>query len=83
MLIGRNATTGKLQYSGATVRTDALIGYRFKLPGNRGRGSLQLNIDNLLDDTEPVILRRTDTGFVRRFSVAEPRTYRLSTTLNF
>jgi hypothetical protein len=83
MLIGRNLTTGALQYTGATVRTDALLGWRFKLPGNRGRGTLQLNIDNVLDDTEPVILRRTDTGLVRRFSVAEPRTYRLSTTLQF
>jgi iron complex outermembrane recepter protein len=83
MLVGRNITTGKLQYTGATVRTDALVGYRFKLPANRGRGTLQLNIDNVLDDTEPVILRRTDAGFVRRFSVAEPRTYRLSTTVQF
>jgi iron complex outermembrane recepter protein len=83
MLVGRNITTGKLQYTPSVVRTDALIGYRFKLPRNRGRANVQLNIDNVLDDTDPVILRRTDAGFVRRFSVAEPRTFRFSTTVQF
>ncbi len=83
MLIARNLTTNVLQYSPATVRTDAMLGYRCRLPGNRGRASFQLNIDNVLDDTDPVILRRTDTGLVRRFSVAEPRTFRLSTTVQF
>jgi iron complex outermembrane recepter protein len=82
MLIGRNTTTGALQYADSLVRTDALIGYRFRLK-NRLRANVQLNIDNLLDDTDPVILRRTDAGFVRRFSVAEPRTFRLSTSLQF
>ena len=83
MLIGRNLTTGSLQYSPATVKTDALIGYRFTLPRNRARVNIQLNIDNVLDDTDPVILRYTDSGLVRRFTVAEPRTYRLSTSLQF
>lgn len=83
MLIGRNGTTGALQFGDATVRTDAVFGYRFKPLRHRARLNLQLNIDNLLDDTDPVVLRYTDSGFIRRFSVSEPRTYRLSTTLSF
>jgi iron complex outermembrane recepter protein len=83
MLIGRIASTGALQYAGSVVRTDALIGYRCKLPSNRGRANFQLNVDNVLDDTDPVILRYTAAGFVRRFTVQEPRTFRFSTTLQF
>ncbi|HUR57336.1 MAG TPA: secretin and TonB N-terminal domain-containing protein [Opitutaceae bacterium] len=83
MLVGRIASTGALQYTDSIRGTDALLGYRFRLPGNRGRGSVQLNIENVFDDTDPIILRYTAAGFVRRFSIVEPRTFRLSTSVQF
>ncbi|MDO8543253.1 MAG: hypothetical protein Q7S40_22685 [Opitutaceae bacterium] len=85
MLTGRNLATNLLQYSDAIIRTDLLLGYRFRLSStNRLRAHVQLNISNVLDDDDPMILRRTpDDLYVRRFSVVEPRTFRLSTTIEF
>lgn len=85
MLTGRNLATNLLQYSDAIIRTDLLLGCRFKLPrANRARAHVQLNISNVFDDDDPMILRRTpDDLYVRRFSVVEPRTFRLTATFEF
>lgn len=82
MLIGRN-NAGALQFNDPVDRVDLLLGYRFKFL-ERHKFRLQLNIENLLNDDDPVILRRTtDDLYVSRFVVSEPLTFRLSAKLDF
>lgn len=63
---------------------DALLGYSLRKFRNGMRVSFQLNVYNLLDDTDPEITRYDATGvYPRRFNVVEPRTFRLTTTIQF
>jgi iron complex outermembrane receptor protein len=79
---------GKTLYGPEIFNLDALAGYSTKLKsGLLGAGTtlrVQLNIANLLDNTDAQIIRlnRADGGYWRVVP-REPRSYRLSVTLGF
>lgn len=79
---------GKTLYGPEIFNLDALIGYSTKLKsGPLGAGTnlrVQLNIANLLDNTDPQIIRlnRVDGGYWRVVP-REPRSFRVSVTLGF
>jgi outer membrane receptor protein involved in Fe transport len=63
---------------------DAVLGYGLRRFQNGMRVSFQLNIFNVLDDSDPQITRYDATGiYPRRFTVVEPRTFRLTTNIQF
>jgi outer membrane receptor protein involved in Fe transport len=76
-----------LQYGPSWWDSNAMVGYRFAhspLPWLK-RVSLQLNVNNLLNEDDAYVLRRTQTSpeVVRRLRIREPRTWRLMATFDF
>ena len=59
-------------------------GYRFRVPRSKLNATVQLNVRNVSDSYRANIGRYNDnyTG-VRRVYFNEPRSYRLTTTLDF
>ncbi|MBM3851765.1 MAG: hypothetical protein FJ399_01270, partial [Verrucomicrobia bacterium] len=76
--------TGHVYWGNETVLGDAFAGYRFRLPRAKLNATLQLNVRNLTDSYRANVGRYNDnyTG-VRRIYFNEPRSYRLTTTLEF
>jgi outer membrane receptor for monomeric catechols len=62
---------------------DALLGYGRRIWSDRARLKVQLNISNLFDDDEPYTTLQFADGTIRRFKVTPPRTFQLSTVLEF
>jgi iron complex outermembrane recepter protein len=76
--------TGRKIRAPSTDNFDAVIGYSLPRFRNGTRVSFQLNVFNVLDDTDPQITRYDATGVhPRRFNVVEPRTFRLTTNIRF
>jgi outer membrane receptor protein involved in Fe transport len=77
-----------LQYGPSWWDSSAMIGYRFArspLPLVK-RLSLQLNVNNVFNEDDAYITRRvvgTNPEVVRRLSVREPRTWRLTASFDF
>lgn len=84
MLTGRSTDgTDVLQYAPPVGEVNAFVGYRIPLKGKH-RLSVQLNVTNLFDETDPIITRYFGTGNlsqVRRVILREPRVWRL--TVNY
>jgi outer membrane receptor for monomeric catechols len=79
-------TNSKLLYSAAQGETDAFLGYRIR--GRRGflkNGlSLQLNVKNVLDETDPRITTWREDGVrVSRALIVVPRSWRLTAGFEF
>jgi iron complex outermembrane receptor protein len=77
-------TTGHVYWGNETVLGDAFAGYRFRLPRSKINATVQLNVKNISDSYRANVGRYNDnyTG-VRRIYLVEPRSYRLTTTLEF
>jgi outer membrane receptor protein involved in Fe transport len=76
--------TGHIYWGNESVLGDAFAGYRFRLPRTKINATLQLNVRNLTDSYRANIGRYNDTYTgVRRIYFNEPRSYRLTTTLEF
>ena len=79
---------GRVLYGPAIFNVDALVGYATTLKrGPLGRGTtlrVQLNVQNVLDDQTPQVVRlnRVGDGYWRVVS-RDPRTYRLSVAMGF
>jgi outer membrane receptor protein involved in Fe transport len=76
-----------LQYGPSWWDSNAMIGYRFArspLPWLK-RVGLQLNVNNVFNEDDAYILRRTQANpeVVRRLRIREPRTWRLTATFDF
>ncbi len=76
--------TGQVYWGNESILADAFAGYRFKVPRTRINATVQLNVRNLGNDYLANVGRYNDnyTG-VRRVYLNEPRSFRLSTTLDF
>ena len=63
--------------------TDGFVGYTCKL-SEKVKWRVQLNINNLFDDQDPVAQRANlDQGFVSRYYVPRPRSFILTNTFSF
>ena len=86
---GRNSDgtfDANTQYKGGSTEIfDGMVRYRLKIFDNKVDWSLQLNIRNLLDDTD-LLPSSTDglgLGNVVRWTFQAPRTYQLTSTFRF
>jgi len=77
-------TTGQVYWGNETLLGDAFAGYRFRVPRSRISATVQLNVKNVSNSYRANVGRYNDnyTG-VRRMYLVEPRSYRLTTTLEF
>ncbi|PAW65747.1 MAG: hypothetical protein B9S34_09965 [Opitutia bacterium Tous-C1TDCM] len=77
-------TTGHIYWGNESILADAFAGYRFKVPRTKINATVQLNVRNVGNDYRANVGRYNDnyTG-VRRVYLNEPRSFRLSTTLDF
>jgi len=82
--LSQNLATGQVYWGNETLLGDAFAGYRFKVPRTRINATMQLNVKNVTDSYRANIGRYNDnyTG-VRRIYFNEPRSFRLTTTLDF
>jgi len=95
-IIGRNSSGGE-QTGKALVATDLMIGYTTKLPRIPGQFRFQINVYNVLDDTDIIPVRIASSaanpdGFqvpggrglgYGRYDLVVPREWRLTTTYSF
>jgi hypothetical protein len=76
--------TGYIYWGNESVLADAFAGYRFKVPRTKINATVQLNVRNVGNDYLANVGRYNDTYTgVRRVYLNEPRSFRLSTTLDF
>jgi hypothetical protein len=76
--------SGKVYWGNETLLGDAFAGYRFRVPRTKISATVQLNVRNISNSYLANIGRYNDTYTgVRRVYFNEPRSYRLSTTLDF
>lgn len=82
MFVGVNSSGEKLWGNGFS-RTDLLLGYKFHgLPRNRGL-RLQLNVDNVFDERDPLIIRYYPNGGISSQVAQSPISWRLSMEYEF
>lgn len=76
--------TGYVYWGNESLLGDVFAGHRFKLPGSRLNATVQLNVRNVSNSYLANVGRYNDnyTG-VRRIYFNEPRSFRLTTTLEF
>ena len=88
MLVGQTLGTKVLQYTAPVGQASLLLGFERRV-ADRARLSVQLNVSNLFDETDPRIIRynnNTALGpltLVKRIAVRDPRAFTLSTRLSF
>ncbi len=77
-------TTGQIYWGNETLLGDVFSGYRFKVPHSGINATVQLNVKNVSNSYRANTGRYNDnyTG-VRRVYLVEPRSFRLTTTLEF
>ncbi len=76
--------TGYIYWGNESLLGDGFLGYRFRVPRSKINATMQLNVKNLTNSYLVNVGRYNDnyTG-VRRVYFNEPRSWRLTTTLEF
>ena len=82
--LSRDAATGYTYWGNESLLGDAFAGYRFRVPHTKISATMQLNVRNISNSYLANVGRYNDnyTG-VKRVYLNEPRSYRLTTTLEF
>ena len=76
--------TGRIYWGNETLLGDAFAGYRFRLPRSKINATVQLNVKNLTNSYLANPGRYNDSySGIRRVYLTEPRSWRLTTTLEF
>jgi hypothetical protein len=76
--------TGKEWWTNKTIFTDAFAGYRFKLPWYKLQSTIQLNVRNLTNSYLSTTARwNADFSGARRIYLRDPRSYRLTFTVEY
>ncbi len=76
--------TGHIYWGNESLLGDAFAGYRFKVPGLKLNATVQLNVKNVTNSYLVNVGRYNDTYTgIRRVYFNEPRSWRLTTTLDF
>jgi outer membrane receptor protein involved in Fe transport len=82
--LSMDLTTKRVYWGNETALVDAFAGYRFRVPRSKINATVQLNVKNLFDSYRVNIGRyNTDYSGLRRVYLTEPRSWRLTTTLDF
>jgi hypothetical protein len=76
--------TGHIYWGNESLLGDAFAGYRFKVPGMKLNATMQLNVKNVTNSYLTNVGRYNDTYTgIYRVYFNEPRSWRLTTTLDF
>jgi iron complex outermembrane recepter protein len=82
--VQRDAATGRIYWGNEMLLADAFAGYRVKLPWLKSNLLVQLNVKNVSNSYRVGVGRyNSDFTQLRRIYLTPPRSYRLSTTLEF
>ncbi len=82
--MSQEIATGQVYWGNESLLGDAFAGYRFRLPRSKINATVQLNVKNLTNSYLANVGRYNDTyNGIRRVYLNEPRSWRLSTTLEF
>lgn len=82
--ISWDQTTGHVYWGNESLMGDAFAGYRFRIPRSKINATVQLNVKNVSNSYLANIGRyNNDYTGIRRVYLNEPRSYRLTTTLEF
>ncbi len=82
--LSQELATGTVYWGNESILGDAFAGYRFKVPRTKFNATVQLNVKNVGNDYLANIGRYNDNySGVRRVYLNEPRSFRLTTTLDF
>jgi iron complex outermembrane recepter protein len=80
----RNNATGQIYWGNEKVGADAFIGHRVRMPWIKRTVQVQLNVRNLTNSYVVGVGRYNDTfDGLRRVYLSEPRSYRLTTSMDF
>jgi iron complex outermembrane receptor protein len=81
----RDTVAGRDFWSNESVYADAFAGYKFRLPWmSRAQATLQLNVRNLTNSYLATTARwNADFSGARRIYLRDPRSYRLTATVEF
>jgi len=81
----QNTVTGREYWANESVYADAFAGYKFRLPGmKRAMGTVQLNVRNLTNSYLASTARwNADFSGARRIYLRDPRSYRLTLTVEY
>ncbi len=81
--LGLDATNA-ITYGNSYWLADALAGYHIaRLPLLKRGATLQLNVANVFDWETPITTRLNSDGTANRWNILEPRTWRLSASIEF
>lgn len=82
--MSQDIATGQVYWGNESLLGDAFAGYRFRVPRSKINATVQLNVKNITNSYLANVGRYNDnyTG-VRRVYLNEPRSFRLTTTLDF
>lgn len=82
--MGDDAATGRIYWGNESLWGDAFGGYRFRVPRTKATATVQLNVRNISNSylVTPARYNASFTGYFRLY-MAEPRSYRLTTTIDF
>lgn len=82
--MSQDIATGQVYWGNESLMGDAFTGYRFRVPRSKISATVQLNVKNITNSYLGNVGRYNDnyTG-VRRVYLNEPRSFRLTTTLDF
>jgi outer membrane receptor protein involved in Fe transport len=76
--------TGHIYWGNESLLGDAFAGYRFRVPRSKINATVQLNVKNITNSYLANVGRYNDTYTgIRRVYLNEPRSFRLTTTLEF
>jgi outer membrane receptor protein involved in Fe transport len=76
--------TGHIYWGNESLLADAFAGYRFRVPVGKINATVQLNVKNLSNSYRANVGRyNADYTGIYRVYLNEPRSYRLTTTLEF
>jgi outer membrane receptor for monomeric catechols len=82
--ISRDVATGQVYWGNETLFADAFTGYRFRIPGTKRQLNLQLNVKNVFNSYLVGVGRyNANYSGLLRVYLNEPRSYRLTATMEF
>ncbi len=81
----RDTTTGREYWANESLYADAFAGYKFRMPWlKRGQATVQLNVRNLTNSYLATTARwNADFSGARRIYLRDPRSYRLTFTVDY
>lgn len=82
MVVNVDLAAGELLYGNESTEVDLLLGYKTKF-GDNANIKFQINVRNLLDETDYTVAGRELDGRLQKIALATPREFQFRTTFSF